>query len=94
MQKHGLLLVETGGSYVATLELNLNERQTNSYFYIEPSLTIIVELERDGTPLVTYTKKYGEFRHVTRAEALTRAYRNIENDLGGNFAEQVRGIGK
>jgi hypothetical protein len=94
MQKQGLLLVESGGAYIATVELSLNERQSNNYFYIEPSITIVVELERDGTPLVTYTKKYGEFRHVTRAEALQRAYRNIENDLGGNFAEQVRGIGQ
>jgi hypothetical protein len=94
MQKQGLLLVESGGAYLATVELSLNERQTNSYFIVEPTVTINIELERDGTPLVTYTKKYGEFRHVTRNEALARAYRNIENDLGGNFAEQVRGMGK
>jgi hypothetical protein len=56
MQKQGLLLVESGGAYIATVELSLNDRQSNNYFYIEPSVTIVVELERDGTPLITYTK--------------------------------------
>jgi hypothetical protein len=94
LQKQGLLLVETNAAYLATIQVSLNERQTNNYFIVQPTVTITVELERDGKPLVTYTKNYGEFRHVTRAEALQRAYRNIESDLGGNFAEQVRGVGR
>jgi hypothetical protein len=94
IQKQGILLVESGAAYLAEIQVTLNEKRTNNYFIVEPTVTINIELERDGTPLVTYNKKYGESRHITRAEALQRAYRNIENDLGGNFAEQVKGIGK
>jgi hypothetical protein len=94
LQKQGLLLVESGAAYRARVQVTLNERRTNNYFIVEPTVTVNIELERDGTPLVTYTKNYGEFRHVTRAEALQRAYRNIENDLGGNFASQIKEIGK
>jgi hypothetical protein len=49
---------------------------------------------QDGTPLVTYTKKYPLFRHVTREEALARALRNIEQDLGGEFAKEAGRIGE
>jgi hypothetical protein len=94
IQKQGILLVEGGAAYLAKIQVTLNERQTNNYFIVEPTVTITVELERNGTPLVTYNKKYGEFRHITRTEALQRAYRNIETDLGANFAEQLKGIGK
>jgi hypothetical protein len=94
LQKQGLLLVESNGAYRARIQVTLNERQTGNYFIVEPTLTITIELERDGTPLVTYTKNYGEFRHVSRAEAGQRAYRNMENDLAGNFAAQLREMGK
>jgi hypothetical protein len=94
IQKQGILLVESGAAYIAKIQVTLQERQTANAFYVKPSVSIVVELERDGTPLVTYTKTYQEFNHITRAEALARAFRNIENDLGGNFAAEIRGIGK
>jgi hypothetical protein len=94
LQKQGLLLVENNSAYRARVQVELNERQTNNYYIVEPTVTISIELERDGTPLVTYTKNYGEFRHISRSEAGQRAYRNIENDLGGGFTNLVRSIGK
>jgi hypothetical protein len=94
LQKQGLLLVENNSAYRANVQVALNEKQTNNYFIVEPTVTINIELERDGTPLVTYTKNYGEFRHLSRVEALQRANRNIESDLGGNFAGLVKEIGK
>jgi hypothetical protein len=94
MQKEGLLLVESSAAYIATVQVTLNERQTGNYFYVEPTITINIALERDGTPLLTYTKTYEEFRHTTRKEALQRAYRNIENDLDKNFTTLIRSITK
>jgi hypothetical protein len=73
LQKQGLLLVENNSAYRARVQVELNERQTNNYYIVEPTVTINIELERDGTSLVTYTKNYGEFRHISRAEAGQRA---------------------
>jgi hypothetical protein len=94
MHKQGLLLVENNSAYRATVQVTLNERQTGNYFYVEPTVTINIALDRDGTPLVTYTKTYDEFRHTTRKEALQRAYRNIENDLDKNFITLIRSMEK
>lgn len=94
IQDNGLLLVDRDAAYLVTIKFDANETQTANYVNVQPAVTITVELERDGTPLVTYTKIYPQFRHVTRTEAYNRAYRNIENDLEGEFAGKLRGIEK
>jgi hypothetical protein len=94
LQRAGLMVVSENGAYRARINIDMNENKTPNYYTVEPVLTITVELERDGTPLVTYTKEYPLFRHVTRGEAYNRAYRNIEQDLSGNFADRIRSLGK
>ncbi|GHV82072.1 hypothetical protein AGMMS49991_06300 [Spirochaetia bacterium] len=93
LRRNGFLLVDTGGVYTVFINFEANENTTKNYHTVEPVLDIIIEAQ-DGTPLVTYKdKKYPRFRHVTLKEALDRAFRNIEQDLGGEFARLVRGIG-
>jgi hypothetical protein len=94
LSAQGLLLVQENNAYRTLISIEMNEEKTANYYTLEPALAITVELERDGTPLVTYTKKYPAFRHVTRDEAYARAYRNIEQDLDENFAQQIRSLGK
>jgi hypothetical protein len=94
VQRQGLLMVDSGAAYLALVKLEFSERQDGNYYIVQPYINISIELERDRTPLLTYTKRYSEFRQTTRNEALQRAYRNIESDLGVNFAEQIQGLGK
>jgi hypothetical protein len=91
LRRDGFLLADTGGVYTVFINFETNGNETRNYHTVEPVLDIILEAQ-DGTPLVTYQKKYPLFRHVTRGEALQRALRNIEQDLGGEFAREVRGI--
>jgi hypothetical protein len=88
LRKNGFLLADTGGVYTVFINFETNEWKNNYYYYVEPVLDIIIEAQ-DGTPLVTYRKKYTSSRHVTLKEALDRALRNIEQDLGGEFAREV-----
>jgi hypothetical protein len=94
MQEAGLMVVDGGGSYRVLISLDMRENHTPNYYTVRPALTVTVELERDGTPLVSYTKEHPVFRHVTREEAYSRAYRNIEQDLSDNFAARIRSLGK
>jgi hypothetical protein len=93
LRREGFLLADSGGVYTVFINFQANENETRNYRTVEPVLDITVEAQ-DGTPLVTYRKKYPLFRHVTGEEALQRALRNIEQDLGGEFARYVRGIGR
>jgi hypothetical protein len=93
LQRQGVLPVDSGAAYLALVKLEFSERREGNYYIVRPHIDINIELERDRTPLVSYAKRYGEFRHSTRNEALQRAYRNIESDLGVNFTEQIRGLG-
>ncbi|MDR2097067.1 MAG: hypothetical protein LBP37_00935 [Spirochaetaceae bacterium] len=81
------------GVYTVFINFAANENATKNYYTVEPALTIIIEAQ-DGASMVTYTKKYPLFRHVTREEALARALRNIEQDLSGEFAREVGRIGE
>jgi hypothetical protein len=45
MQKQGLLLVENNSAYRATVQVALNESQTNNYFIVEPTITINIALD-------------------------------------------------
>jgi hypothetical protein len=89
LRSNGFLLADSGGAYTVIINFQANENTTRNYYTIEPVLEIIMEVQ-DGTPLVTYQKKYPLFRHITREEALQRALRNIEQDLTGEFARAVR----
>jgi hypothetical protein len=93
LRREGFLLADSGGVYTVFINFAANENSTRNYHTVEPVLDIIIEAQ-DGTPLVTYTKKYPLFRHVTQEEALARALRNIEQDLAGEFAGAVRRIGE
>ncbi|GHT70150.1 hypothetical protein FACS1894110_21090 [Spirochaetia bacterium] len=93
LRREGFLLADTRGVYTVFINFEANESKTQNYHTVEPVLDIIIE-DEDGMPLVTYRKKYSLFRHVTLKEALDRAFRNIEQDLGGEFARVVRGIGE
>jgi hypothetical protein len=88
LRHEGFLLADTGGVYTVFINFEANETTTKNYHTVEPVLDIIIEAQ-DGTPLVTYRKKYPLFRHVTLKEALDRAFRNIEQDLGGEFAREI-----
>jgi hypothetical protein len=90
VQRQGLLPVDSGAAYRARVRLEFEERRDGAYYIVRPYISIGIELERDGTPLVSYAKRYSEFRHTSRDEALQRAYRNIESDLGANFTEQLK----
>jgi hypothetical protein len=92
LRRDGFLLAETGGVYTVFINFEANENETRNYRTVEPVLDITLEAQ-DGTPLLTYQKKYPLFRHVTRGEALQRAMRNIEQDLAGEFTNEVRRIG-
>jgi hypothetical protein len=91
LRRDGFLLADTGGVYTVFINFQANEEETRNYRTVEPVLDITLEAQ-DGTPLLTYQKKYPLFRHVTRGEALQRALRNIEQDLAGEFARDLRGI--
>jgi hypothetical protein len=91
LRRDGFLLADTGGVYTVFINFQANENETRNYRTVEPVLDIILEAQ-DGTPLLTYRKKYPLFRHVTREEALQRALRNIEQDLAGEFTRDLRGI--
>jgi hypothetical protein len=91
LRRDGFLLADTGGVYTVFINFKANENETRNYRTVEPVLDIILEAQ-DGTPLLTYQKKYPLFRHVTPEEALQRALRNIEQDLAGEFAREVRRI--
>jgi hypothetical protein len=91
LRRDGFLLSDTGGVYTVFITFEANENETRNYRTVEPVLDITLEAQ-DGTPLVTYRKKYPLFRHVTGEEALARALRNIEQDLAGEFTREVRGI--
>jgi hypothetical protein len=93
LRRGGFLLADSGGVYTVFINFRANENTTRNYYTLEPVLEIVIEAQ-DGTPLVTYTKKYPLFRHVTREEALARALRNIEQDLTGEFTNAVRRIGE
>ena len=93
LRRDGFLLVDSGGVYTLAINFRANENTTRNYCTLEPVLDILLEAQ-DGTPLVTYRKKYPLFRHITREEALQRALRNIEQDLEGEFAGEVRKIGE
>jgi hypothetical protein len=92
LRRDGFLLADTGGVYTVFINFQTNENTTLNYHTVEPVLDITLEAQ-DGTPLLTYRKKYPLFRHVTGEEALQRALRNIEQDLAGEFANEVRRIG-
>ncbi|GHV93384.1 hypothetical protein AGMMS50268_38870 [Spirochaetia bacterium] len=92
LRRDGFLLADSGGVYTVFINFQANESETKNYHTVEPVLDITMEAQ-DGTPLVTYRKKYPLFRHPeSREEALKRAFRNIEQDLGGEFTRSVRGI--
>jgi hypothetical protein len=93
LRRDGFLLADSGGVYTVFINFQANDNETKNYYTVEPVLDIIIEAQ-DGTPLVTYKKKYPLFRHVTLEEARERAFRNIEQDLGGEFTRSVRGIGE
>jgi hypothetical protein len=93
LRRGGFLLADSGGVYTVFVNFQAHDSATKNYHTLEPVLDIIIEAQ-DGTPLVTYTKKYPLFRHVTREEALARALRNIEQDLAGEFAAAVGKIGE
>jgi hypothetical protein len=93
LRSEGFLLVESGGVYTVAINFLANENATRNYHTVEPVLDITLD-GQDGIPLVTYKKKYSLFRHITREEALQRALRNIEQDLAGEFAREVRVIGE
>ncbi|GHV86817.1 hypothetical protein AGMMS50255_1130 [Spirochaetia bacterium] len=93
LRRDGFLLADSGGVYTVFINFEANESKTQNYYTVEPVLDIIMEA-LDGTPLVTYRKKYPLFRHVTLKEALDRAFRNIEQDLGGEFVGLIRRIGE
>jgi hypothetical protein len=92
LRRDGFLLADSGGVYTVFINFQANENETRNYRTVEPVLDIILEAQ-DGTPLLTYQKKYPLFRHVTQGEALQRALRNIEQDLAGEFTHEVRRIG-
>ncbi|MDR2095503.1 MAG: LPP20 family lipoprotein [Treponema sp.] len=93
LRSEGFLLADSGGVYTVFINFTANEKTARNYYTLEPVLGITIEAQ-DGTPLVTYTKKYPLFRHVTGEEALARALRNIEQDLTGEFAKEVGRIGE
>jgi hypothetical protein len=93
LRRQGFLLADSGGVYTVFINFQVNEKLTKNYHTLEPVLGITIEAQ-DGTPLVTYTKKYPLFRHLTREEALGRALRNIEQDLTGEFAKEAGRIGE
>jgi hypothetical protein len=88
LRRDGFLLADTGGVYTVFITFQANGNETKNYRTVEPVLDITLEAQ-DGTPLLTYQKKYPLFRHVTGEEALQRALRNIEQDLAGEFARDV-----
>ncbi|MDR1972100.1 MAG: LPP20 family lipoprotein [Treponema sp.] len=91
LRRDGFLLADTGGVYTVFINFQPNQNETRNYRTVEPVLDITLEAQ-DGTPLLTYRKKYPLFRHVTGEEALARALRNIEQDLAGEFTRELRGI--
>jgi hypothetical protein len=93
LRNEGFLLADSGGVYTVAINFQANENATKNYHTLEPVLDIILEAQ-DGTPLVTWQKKYPVFRHITREEALRRALRNIAQDLVGEFAGEVRKTGE
>jgi hypothetical protein len=89
----GFLVTDAGGVYAVLINFEPHEGATKNYRTVEPLLTIRVE-SGGGDALVTYTKKYAAFRHITQSEALSRALRNIEQDLGGEFFTRLKEIGQ
>jgi hypothetical protein len=61
LRRDGFLLADSGGVYTVFINFEANENKTKNYHTVEPVLDIIIEAQ-DGTPLVTYKKKYPLFR--------------------------------
>ena len=89
LRREGFVIVETGGEYTAAIHIELNEGASKNYRTVQPGLDITVE-SQSGETLVRYQKEYAVFRHLTGEEALDRAFRNIEQNLSGEFAAQLR----
>jgi hypothetical protein len=93
LRRAGFLVSGQEGVYAVFINFEPHPGQTKNYRTVEPTLVVTVE-SGDGTPLAAYTKKYPLFRHLTCGEALSRALRNIEQDLSGEFFALLKGIGK
>jgi hypothetical protein len=89
-----LLLVELNAAYLVTIKFDANDTRSTNDVRVQPVVTIVVELDRDGTTIDAYTNNYQEFKHPILTEAYNRAYRSIENDLDENFVGKVRGLRK
>jgi hypothetical protein len=91
--RSGFLVTDSRGVYTVFISFEPRENATGNYRTVEPELFITME-SGDGAVLLSYTKKYPVFRHLSRGEALSRALRNIEQDLGGDFFKLLKEIGE
>lgn len=88
LRQEGFLITDTGGVYTASIHIEWGEGATANYRTVRPRLDFTLGLRNGGT-LARYQKEYAAFRHITAEEALNRALRAIEQDLGGMFSAQI-----
>ena len=91
LRGEGFLVVDSGGTYTAVLDIKLNENKTQNYNTVQPLVDITLKL-RNGEPLARFQKDYAVYRHVNLNDALLRALRNIEQDFSEEFIIQLRRI--
>jgi hypothetical protein len=89
LRSEGFLITDSGGEYIVSVNIQLNEGVTQNYHTVRPLVDITLGLRNGGTP-VRYQKEYAVFRHITPGEALSRALRNIEQDISGEFTSHLR----
>jgi hypothetical protein len=89
LRGEGFLITDAGGEYTVSVNIQFNEGVTQNYHTVRPLVDITISM-RDGDTPVRYQKEYAVFRHITQGEALGRALRNIEQDIGGEFSAQLR----
>ena len=90
-REEGFVVVDSGGTYTALLNVILNENKTQNYHTVQPLVDIIFRLN-GGESLARFQNEYAVFRHVNLNDAIGRALRNIEQDFFDDFAGQVRRI--
>jgi hypothetical protein len=93
LRRSGFLVTDSQGVYSVFINFEGREAATRNYRTVEPELFITME-SADGAVLLSYTKKYPVYRHISDEEALSRALRNIEQDLGGDFFKLLKEVGE
>jgi hypothetical protein len=90
LRNAGLTIVDSGASYTAAVEISLSEGKTAHYITVTPSVAVTLKTA-DGSIALSWKKTYPAYRHVSRDEAVSRAYRNVAQDIAAELEARMQG---